>query len=95
MLVTLATHAFVTATADDEDALVTGGPYRMSRNPMYLGWTLMYVGYCIRRNTSWPLVCLPPVIAITHQQITDEELELETTYGETYRAYRRRVPRYL
>lgn len=77
-------------------ALVTGGPYRFTRNPMYLGFTLVYLGLAAWANTAWPAVLLPAVLALIHHGvIRREEAYLERLFGEEYRAYRRRVRRWI
>lgn len=77
-------------------ALVTVGPYRYSRNPMYVGMALLYLGTAIWQNTVWPLLALPAVIAVIHVGvIRREERYLEALFGEDYRAYRERVRRWL
>ena len=77
-------------------ALVTSGPFRFTRNPMYLGFTLMYAGVALWANTLWPLLLLPVVLLVMHHGvITREERYLETLFGDEYRAYRGRVRRWL
>jgi protein-S-isoprenylcysteine O-methyltransferase Ste14 len=77
-------------------ALVTGGPYRFTRNPMYLGFTLIYIGIACWVNTAWPVVLLPLVLLVMHYGvILREEAYLERKFGEEYRAFRGRVRRWL
>jgi protein-S-isoprenylcysteine O-methyltransferase Ste14 len=77
-------------------ALVTVGPYRYSRNPMYVGMTLLYLGTTIWQNTVWPLVALPVVLAVIDRGvIRREERYLEGLFGDDYRRYRDRVRRWL
>ena len=77
-------------------AVVTTGPYRFSRNPMYVGITLLYVGVAIWVNTVWPLPFLPVILIVMHYGvIVREEAYLERTFGEEYRQYRQRVRRWL
>jgi protein-S-isoprenylcysteine O-methyltransferase Ste14 len=77
-------------------ALVTVGPYRYSRNPMYLGFTLCYAGIAIWQNSVWPLLALPVVIAVVRVGVIQrEERYLEGLFGEDYRAYRAQVRRWL
>lgn len=76
--------------------LVTTGPYRFTRNPMYVGFTLLYAGVAIWVNAIWPLLFLPLVLVVMHVGvITREEAYLERVFGDAYREYRRRVRRWL
>lgn len=77
-------------------ALVTTGPYRFTRNPMYLGFTLLYLGISVWVNTVWPLLPLP-LILLTMQYgvVAREEGYMERRFGEDYRQYRTRVRRWL
>ena len=78
------------------NALVVSGLYRWSRNPMYLGMLLILLGWA-----AWlaqPLALLPValfVILIERMQIIPEERALEEKFGEEYRAYKRRVRRWI
>lgn len=77
-------------------ALVTTGPYRFTRNPMYVGMTLLYAGVAIWANTVWPLLFLPLVLVVMQVGvIAREEAYLERVFGDAYREYRRRVRRWL
>lgn len=77
-------------------ALVTSGPYRMTRNPMYLGLTLMYLGVCCWINTAWPLIPLPVILlAMQLGVIKREEAYLERKFGGEFRQYCSRVRRWL
>ena len=77
-------------------ALALGGPYRFTRNPMYLGWVFAYVGAALLVNAVWPLVFLPVVIAVVQRMfIEKEERYLERKFGDAYRQYKVRVRRWL
>ncbi|MGH7700472.1 MAG: methyltransferase family protein [Gemmatimonadales bacterium] len=77
-------------------ALVTTGPYAVSRNPLYLGLTVLYAGLALMVNSVWPVFLLPiPVLLIDRVVIPREERYLEATFGERYEEYRRRVRRWL
>jgi protein-S-isoprenylcysteine O-methyltransferase Ste14 len=77
-------------------ALVTTGPYRFTRNPMYLGFTLLYLSTTVWVNTMWPVLFLPLVLLLMHYGvIIREEAYLERVFGEAYQTYRRRVRRWL
>ena len=76
--------------------LVTSGPFAISRNPMYLGSTVMYAGLSFVVNSWWPLLLLPVLlVSITYSVITREERYLENILGDDYRAYRGNVRRWI
>lgn len=77
-------------------ALVMTGPYRFTRNPMYLGFTLLYLGTSLWVNSIWPLLALP-VVLVTVQigVVAREEAYMERRFGDEYRAYKTRVRRWL
>ena len=77
-------------------ATVASGPFRFSRNPLYLALTLLYLGLTLAFNTWWGIVVLVPVLIIMHHGVVlREERYLEQKFGETYRQYRSKVRRYL
>lgn len=76
--------------------LVTVGPYRFSRNPMYTGFTVVYIGLTLIINSAWPLLILPLVIlALLSMVIEREEQYLHGAFGKQYAEYTRRVRRWL
>ncbi|HEY6155859.1 MAG TPA: isoprenylcysteine carboxylmethyltransferase family protein [Gemmatimonadales bacterium] len=77
-------------------ALVLHGPYRFTRNPMYVGLGLCYLGATLLVNSAWPLVLFPVLIVLVQRWvIAPEEAYLERRFGAEYRAYRARVRRWL
>jgi protein-S-isoprenylcysteine O-methyltransferase Ste14 len=77
-------------------ALVITGPYRFTRNPMYLSLTALYLGLVFLLNTAWPLILLPLVLVLLHRLvIVREERYLASAFGGAYEAYRARVRRWL
>jgi protein-S-isoprenylcysteine O-methyltransferase Ste14 len=77
-------------------ALVVTGPFRYSRNPHYLGRILLYVGLAFAMNTVWPLATLIPLVATLHYGVVKrEERYLDGKFGEAYKRYCSRVPRWL
>jgi len=76
--------------------LVTGGVFRISRNPMYLGLTLLLVGWAIWLGNASPWL-IPPlfVTLITAVQIIPEERALRQRFGEQYVSYQRSVARWI
>lgn len=80
----------------DASHVVQSGPYRFSRNPMYVGSTIGYVGLALLFNLAWPVVLLPVVlIVLTLTVILREERYMQSRFGSTYDAYCSRVPRWL
>jgi protein-S-isoprenylcysteine O-methyltransferase Ste14 len=77
-------------------ALVTSGLYQRTRNPMYVGMTLLLVGLALAVRSGWLLVVLAPVLAVMHWGVVRrEERYLARKFGAEYEAYRARVRRYL
>jgi protein-S-isoprenylcysteine O-methyltransferase Ste14 len=77
-------------------AIVTDGPFRFSRNPMYLATTGLYLGITLLVNTPWPLILLSPMLLVLHGGVVRrEERYLEAKFGEPYRAYKSRVRRWV
>ena len=76
--------------------LVTSGPYRLTRNPMYVSLVLLYAGGALLLDSWWPLLFLPMVVvAIDRLVIAREERYLLDAFGGHYDAYRRRVRRWI
>ena len=76
--------------------LLVGGPYRLTRNPMYLGLAVIYVGTALALNhlAAIPLLAIPLWVLST-KTIPYEEATLEDIFGDEYRVYARRVRRWL
>ena len=75
--------------------LVTGGWFRVTRNPMYLGLTLILFGVALIDGTLGAFLPLPVFVGILHWRfIRAEEHFLEGIFGEQYRTYRTRVRRW-
>jgi protein-S-isoprenylcysteine O-methyltransferase Ste14 len=78
------------------EAVVTDGPYRLTRNPAYVGMALTYAGIAIVSNRPWALVPLPIAIALIDRGvIAREERYLERKFGARYTDYKRRVRRWI
>ena len=77
-------------------AIVTSGPYAVSRNPIYLAMTLLYTGSALIFRKTLPLVTLPAALALVHWGvILREEHYLDRRFGEEYQNYRRVVRRWI
>jgi protein-S-isoprenylcysteine O-methyltransferase Ste14 len=76
--------------------LVTTGVYAWSRNPVYAGLIVVYFGLVLALTTVWGLLLLPFVIAVLrHAAVLPEEDYLARRFGDAYRDYARKVPRWL
>ena len=81
---------------DSVSALVTGGVYRLTRNPMYLGLATLLLAWAIYLGNLAALAGLPLFILYMNRfQIAPEERALEARFGPEYRLYRARVRRWL
>ncbi len=77
-------------------SLITGGPFRFSRNPSYLSLSLLYVGIGIAADNLWVLGLLVPTLALMqYGVIFREERYLERKFGEEYLRYKASVRRWL
>lgn len=76
--------------------LCTDGPFRFSRNPIYLGDWFILIGVALLLNTLWPLVFAPLIwVMLRFGVIRHEEAHLEAKFGDAYRSYKKRVRRWL
>jgi protein-S-isoprenylcysteine O-methyltransferase Ste14 len=77
-------------------AIATTGPYRISRNPIYIADVIIYLGVCALLNTPWPLLLLPVVIWVLNKGVIErEERYLENRFGNLYIVYKSHVRRWL
>lgn len=79
---------------EDKTAIITDGIYKISRNPAFLGFDLMYIGICIIYCNILTIAFSLFAIIMLHFQILSEEKYLEKTFGDEYINYKKRVFRY-
>ena len=85
-----------TIPGQESSRLVTNGPYRFSRNPMYVSLTVVYLGEAAVLGQLWPLLPLLMTLAYLNWVVIPyEEERLQQSFGATYAAYRARVRRWL
>jgi protein-S-isoprenylcysteine O-methyltransferase Ste14 len=90
------TRRTTTVPGQPSSTLVTWGPYRFSRNPMYVALTLAYIGEAGITGQIWPLAVLPLVLVYVNWTLVPfEEAHLAQTFGEPYADYRARVRRWM
>ena len=76
--------------------LIFQGPYRFTRNPMYVGMTLLTIGFGVALNNLWiSLLALPALLIVHAIAVLPEEEYLSEKFGDGYRTYLTRVRRYL
>jgi protein-S-isoprenylcysteine O-methyltransferase Ste14 len=77
-------------------AMIEEGPYRLSRNPLYVGLLALYLGLALLTSTFWGLVLFPlAALLLLWGAIRPEERFLHGRFGDEYDAYARRVRRWL
>ncbi len=77
-------------------AIVVDGPFRYTRNPLYVSLTLLYLGIGALVNTLWPLLLLPILLVVMQRGVIErEERYLERKFGDGYLRYRSRVRRWI
>ncbi len=77
-------------------AIVTDGPFRFTRNPIYLSLTMLYMGIALLVNSLWLALLLPVILLLmTLGVIKREESYLERKFGPPYLVYKQRVRRWL
>ena len=92
----LKTHNTTVKPLDISSTLITRGVFTISRNPMYLGMTLILLGIALLLGSATPLVVvivLPVLFDLVF--ITPEEKMLEDAFGEEFRQYRKQVRRWI
>ncbi len=76
--------------------LVTDGPYRFTRNPMYLGMVAILIGVAVLFGSLSPFLVIPAFVYVIQRHfITLEEVALEKMFGEEYRRFKRNVRRWI
>lgn len=77
-------------------SLQTGGIYAFTRNPMYLGLLLVYTGLGVLKGNWWTLILVPFLVLVIQLYIIKKEEDyLQRRFGEEYKAYKKRVRRWI
>ena len=83
-------------TPEKSTSIVRGGPYRFTRNPMYVGLAFVLLGFCAYLANPLAVIAVVAFIAYLNRfQIIPEERALLANFGETYASYTRSVRRWL
>lgn len=92
-LVGLLTRIWAAGHLRKHEALALSGPYRYTRNPLYLGSFIMGLGFTLAAGRFWILALFLVLFLAVYLPVMRAEVrELETWYGEAFRSYARRVP---
>jgi len=77
-------------------ALVEEGPFRYTRNPIYIGMTAAYSGVTLLLNNLWGIILLPALLTFIERNVIEREEEhLRARFGDAYDDYAIRIPRWL
>jgi protein-S-isoprenylcysteine O-methyltransferase Ste14 len=89
-------HGMRVISLTPQRALITAGPYRFSRNPLYLGGNVfMFFGAALLEGSPTALVATAIHIPLMDRFVRREEVQLERDFGEAWRSYKQRVRRWL
>ena len=92
----MASHRTSILPGGATNAVLQSGPFRFSRNPLYVGLIALYAGLALLAGSFWALVLLPiGIVALLWGAIWPEERYLAGKFGADYAAYRARVRRWL
>ena len=102
VIIDAATIAQFRRTGNDTDtgsptmSIMTAGPYRFSRNPLYLGVAFVQTGIAIGVGSFWALASvIVALLLVNYLAVLPEEEYLEGKFGDEYREYRRAVRRWI
>lgn len=85
----------ISAEPQKETTLVTDGPFRYVRNPMYLGGLWMCFGWSVSMDSTPALICSTVLFFVLLMKIRMEEAYLAERFGNEYREYKKRVKKLL
>ena len=89
-------HNMRVISLEPQTTLITSGPYRFSRNPLYLGGNVfIFFGAALLLGSPMALVVTALHIPLMDRFIRREEKQLERHFGDEWRSYKRRVRRWL
>jgi protein-S-isoprenylcysteine O-methyltransferase Ste14 len=100
-IIAIGTRSFAAASTNvpptlPTTALVVDGIYRRTRNPLYLGMTLVYLGLGVAAGSLWAIGLVLPLLWVINVGVVNrEERYLERKFGDAYRAYKARARRWI
>lgn len=76
--------------------VVSNGPFKYTRNPMYIAFFLIYIGLTFALNSLWPFIFIPFIFWFLYKGVVlREEMYMEGKFGDQYRMYKKAVGRWL
>jgi len=94
-LTVMRNHGKHPSHSDTPPSLITEGPFRYSRNPIYAGHSLVHAGASFLVGSAWALLSLLPVVLYLNGVIEREEARLKALFGADYDRYCQKVRRWL
>lgn len=95
-IVKLRQHETAVMPNERSSVLVTSGPFRWVRNPIYLGDVLIFMGVAeVTKNIWFVILGLVFAMLVTWLSVLPEERHLEARFGDDYRAYKARTRRWI
>ena len=93
---TLRRHGTTVLPDKAADVLVTDGPFRFRRNPIYIGYVLVLLGIAEMTHNIWfAILAIAYILLVTWLAILPEERHLEARFGDAYREYKARTRRWI
>lgn len=94
--IVMARHGATTEHSKPSTTLVTTGPFRVSRNPIYLAMVMIFTGLALAYSNAWGLIMVIAFAgAVRRFTVLPEEAYLDRQFGATYAEYRSSVRRWL
>lgn len=76
-----------------KNQLITAGPYRFIRNPLYFGSFLIGLGFCLMVNHPTLAICFTVLFLLVYfEQVSQEQIDLIRIYGKEYESYCQKIP---
>jgi protein-S-isoprenylcysteine O-methyltransferase Ste14 len=89
-------RAWAAGTLRKSEQIITSGPYRYVRNPLYIGSFLLMLGFCLLlRDWLAIWIVLGPILALYLNKVRQEERFLALSFPEDWAAYESRTPRFV
>ena len=93
--IAISAKAIMDFSTTPKDTPVTQGIYRISRNPMYVGWFLAYIGIGVASASPGFMLLVILIMVLQYLCVASEERWCLEEYGDVYRAYMKRTPRWI